>query len=477
MKILHISSECYPAAKTGGLGDVVGALPKYQNLAGDKAAVIIPKYAQSWILNHRFEPVFSSTVRLGSIYVPFNVQELTDEYLGFSFLVVDIPGLFDREGIYADKQTGFPYHDDVERYIVFQQAVLKYVINLEDKPDILHCHDHHTGLIPFMIKHCPDYRTLHYLPTVFTIHNGNYQGSFGWDKLPLLPLFDAGASGLLDWNHNINPMACAIKCCWQLTTVSPGYLHELQHKSLGLENLFRQETAKSTGIVNGIDTSIWNPRTDTYIEQTLESNVAKYKKVNKTVLVKAFGLHENIPLFVFIGRFASEKGADILPDAIASFLLSGGRGVFLVLGNGDRVLEEKFLNMQKHYEGFFNCAITYNEKLAHQFYAGADFLVMPSRVEPCGLNQLYAYRYGTVPTVRNTGGLSDTVVDFGFHNGTGLKFDNFSVEDVLIAFYRASQLATDNKSMNSLRERIMQLDFSWQKSSQLYRNVYQKLLR
>jgi starch synthase len=140
------------------------------------------------------------------------------------------------------------------------------------------------------------------------------------------------------------------------------------------------------------------------------------------------------------------------------------------------VLADKFLNMQKHYEGFFNCAITYNEKLAHQFYAGADFLVMPSRVEPCGLNQLYAYRYGTVPIVRNTGGLSDTVVDFGFHNGTGLKFDNFSVEDVLIAFYRASQLATDSKAMNNLRERIMQLDFSWQKSSQLYRNVYQKFL-
>lgn len=476
LKILHIAAECYPAAKSGGLGDVVGALPKYQNLNGDDAAVIIPKYKQDWIVKHRFEPVFSANVRIGSIYVPFTVQELSDYYLGFKFLVVDIPGLFDRNGIYLDNLTGFPYHDEVERYLVFQQAVLKFIMNLETKPDVLHCHDHHTGLIPFMIKHCADYKALHYLPTVFTIHNGNYQGAFGWDKYPLLPFFDAHATGLLDWNHHINPMASAVKCSWQYTTVSPEYLNQLRDSSLGLESLFRQEHQKSSGIINGIDNVVWNPETDAYLFQKLDGDVVSFKKANKEFLTESFGLNPELPLFAFIGRFASEKGADILPEAIASFLLNGGKATFLILGSGDHVLAERFQAMQKHFEGFFNCAITYNEQLAHRFYAGSDFLMMPSRVEPCGLNQLYAYRYGTIPIVRNTGGLADTVIDLGLHNGTGIKFEHFQVKDLLIALYRAAQLAEDKPAMDDLRKRVMQLNFSWEKSTAVYQNVYEKLL-
>jgi len=476
MKIFHIATECYPAAKTGGLGDVVGALPKYQNMAANEAVVAVPKYRMDWFLNHRFESIYSSTIRLGSIYIPFNVQELIDDYLGFRLLVVDIPGLFDRDGIYADRLTGFPYHDEVERYLVFQQAVLKFIISLEQRPDIIHCHDHHTGLIPFMIKYCPDYRALHYLPSVFTIHNGNYQGAFGWDKLPLLPFFDANCRGLLDWNHNINPLACAVKCAWQVTTVSPGYLNELQQSSLGLENLFRSESEKITGIVNGIDNSVWNPADDHYIKQNFEGDISAYKSANKKALIEMFGLHENLPLFVFVGRFAKEKGADILPDVIASFLHNGGRACFVILGSGDAVLSSKFETMKKHFEGFFNCAITYSEQLAHQLYAGADFLLMPSRVEPCGLNQLYAYRYGTIPLVRNTGGLSDTVVDYGVHNGTGIKFEHFSIEDMLIALFRALQITNEKDNLSSIRARIMQLNFSWQKAAEVYDMIYKKML-
>lgn len=477
MNILHVAAECYPAAKSGGLGDVVGALPKYQNLAGKQAAVIMPKYRLEWFMQHRFESIYSSTIRLGSIYVPFSIQELIDEYLGYKLLVVDVPGLFDRDGIYADRITGFPYHDEVERYLVFQQAVLKFVINLEKRPDILHCHDHHTGLIPFMVKHCPDYRALHYLPTVFTIHNGNYQGAFGWEKLPLMPLFDAQARGLLDWNHHINPMACAVKCAWQVTTVSPGYLHELQMSCLGLESLFRQESAKCTGIVNGIDISLWNPADDPWIAAQFQGDVTFYKAQNKAKLLDIFGLHDGLPLYIYIGRFAREKGADILPDAIASFLHQGGRGVFLILGSGDSVLSSRFEAMKNHFEGLFNCAIVFHEQLAHQFYAGADFIIMPSRTEPCGLNQLYAYRYGTIPIVRNTGGLSDTVIDFGIHNGTGIKFEHFSVDDMLIALYRSNQLYQDDENLLAIRSRIMQLNFSWQKSEEVYQMVYERMLK
>jgi len=474
MQILHVSAECYPAAKAGGLGDVVGALPKYLNKAGHNAAVIIPGYRSKWIVSQQFAHAYSGLVRIADLYVPFHVNRHVGESLGFRLFIVDVPGLFDREGVYADT-NGNGYSDETERYLVFQQAVLHFIKQLEIKPDVLHCHDHHTGLIPFMVKHCPEYRELSGIATVFTIHNGEYHGSFSWNRANLLPWYDSDANGLLEWAGRINPLACGIKTCWALTTVSPGYLMELMQSSNGLEWLLRNELSKASGIINGIDAEVWDPSTDPFLKYRLGDDIADYKEANKQGLSEEFQFRHDLPLITFIGRLVMEKGADLLPEAIAKFLFEGGQASFVVLGTGEPSLKDAFLRMKEQFVSYFDTSISYNEKLSHQLYAGSDFLVMPSRVEPCGLNQLYAFRYGTVPVVRSTGGLADTVKDIT-QGGNGLRFDQFSVDALSSSFHRAATLYHDKQLLGGLRENIMQLDFSWETAAGKYINIYQSLI-
>lgn len=481
IQVLHISAECYPAAKSGGLGDVVGSLPKYQTQAGIMAAAIIPKYAVKWINHQEWEGVWGGTVRVDWRNVGYHVMQLKNNNLGYPLFVVDIPGLFDRPGIYADPHSGAPYRDETERYIVFQQAVLQWLLTFPEaeRPQVLHCHDHHTGLIPFLVKHSPLYRGLAKTPTVFTIHNGQYQGMFSWSSLHLMPFFDAHARGYLEWNGVVNPMAAALRCAWAVTTVSESYLFELHEKSMGLEQLFRDEWRKETGIVNGIDADVWDPRTDPMVQHKLEGEkVEAFKKANKKVLCEWFGLSPDKPLVSFIGRMVGEKGVDILPDAYKRFLHAGAEVSFLVLGTGEKWTQDEFRSMAHQYQGRFNAVIDYNEALSHQIYAGSDYLIMPSRVEPCGLNQMYAMRYGTIPIVRSVGGLKDTVPDIGEAggHGRGIRFDHFSIEDVVHAIYRGVSLwHSEPGILAHLRRRVMAVDFSWEHVIQTYQNVYNRI--
>lgn len=477
MKVLHISAECYPAAKAGGLGDVVGALPKYLSQAGVSAGVVIPKYSLRWINEHQFMPVYQGAVRLHNSYIPFAIEQEVHNTLGFPFFVVNIPGLFDRPGIYADP-SGWGYGDEVERYLCFQQAVLQWIANSPGRPAILHCHDHHTGLIPFMIKYCPEYQSLSNLPTVFTIHNGMYHGAFSWSKLYLMPFFIAEARGLLDWADTICPLATGIKCAWRVTTVSPSYLEELKYSSNGMEWLFQHEQHKSLGIINGIDAQVWDPRNDSYIAKNLDEGIAAYKTANKRALLQRFRIDAGLPIITFIGRLVGEKGADLLPDLFASVLQSGMRVNFVVLGTGEARVMDAFRQMRHHFQGRFDASLEYNEGLAHQLYAGSDFLIMPSRVEPCGLNQLYAMRYGTLPIVRSIGGLKDTVPDIGEPDGSGrgIRFNNFDLNDGQVAIYRAADLYFNHRdSFERIRQKIMQIDFSWEKSAQTYIEMYEQM--
>ena len=476
IKVLHISAECYPAAKSGGLGDVVGALPKYQCQAGVRTAVVIPKYYNKWILSKDYNEVHYGEIRLHDRYFHFSIQEQVSEDLGFALYVVDIRGLFDRDGIYADTQSGYPYRDEVSRYLAFQQAVLRWVQSWEVLPSVLHCHDHHTGLIPFFVKYSPEFKRLSNVPTVFTIHNGQYHGAFSWTQQHLLPYFYADAAPWLDWSNTINPLATGIKCCWRLTTVSPNYLNELMQSSNGLEGLVRAESVKAVGILNGIDTEVWNPATDPLIAHKFKKSITQYKAANKKVLAQQFHIQEDLPLFTFIGRLVNEKGADLIPDLIYSYLQTGRRACFFVLGSGDPSLKDRFLSMRHDLFNFFDASIEYNEQLAHQLYAGSDFLLMPSRVEPCGLNQLYSFRYGTIPVVRAVGGLWDTVIDAGVPDiGRGFRHLQFSVEDALDALIRASALYYHKQSLDGLRKRIMALDFSWDKSAKEYIDLYKTI--
>lgn len=480
IQVLHISAECYPAAKTGGLGDVVGSLPKYMSQAGVLSAAVIPKYALKWIHSREWVTVYHGAVRSDWRTIPFSVQQEKENALGFPFFVVDIPGLYDRPGIYNDP-NGWPYGDEVERYLVFQQAVLQWLISFPEteRPRVLHCHDHHTGLIPWMVKYSPDFQALANTPTVFTIHNGQYQGAFSWKNDNLLPYHYGGARGYLDWNGAINPMASAIKCAWAVTTVSESYLYELHESSLGLEPLFRSEWHKQWGIVNGIDAQVWDPRNDSALQYHLEGDdIQGFKQKNKQVLCEWFGLPMHLPMISFIGRMVSEKGSDLLPDAYRQHIHAGGSATFLVLGTGDSWTQNQFRSMSHQYHGRVNAVIDYNEALAHQIYAGSDFLIMPSRVEPCGLNQMYAMRYGAIPIVRSIGGLKDTVPDIASPdgNGRGIRFDQFSLSDMGYAIHRAEAMWHNEPGIVAvLRQRIMSLDFSWENAVDKYFNVYWRI--
>ncbi len=487
LKVLHISAECYPAAKTGGLGDVVGSLPKYMCQGGTLTGAIIPKYELKWINNQEWITVYGGSIRSDWRQIAFTVQQHKDNTLGYPLFVVDIPGLYDRPGIYNDP-SGAPYSDELERYLVFQQAVLQWVISFEpaDRPKVLHCHDHHSGLIPFMVKHCPEYKALANIPTVFTIHNGQYQGMFGWRSSHLLPYYDADARGYLEWNGIINPMACAIRCAWAVTTVSQSYLFELHESSLGLEPLFRAEWEKEYGIINGIDADVWDPETDSALGHKLvyskkkdkkAADIQAFKQKNKALLCEWFQFPMDVPLISFIGRMVGEKGSDLLPDAYKNYLHSGGRASFLVLGTGERWTQDQFRSLSYHYPGQINAVIDYNESLAHQIYAGSDFLIMPSRVEPCGLNQMYAMRYGAIPIVRAIGGLKDTVPDIADPSGQGrgITFDTFDLDNLGYAIHRAAAMwHNDPNTIALLRERIMAIDFSWESTIHIYLNVYRR---
>ena len=480
IQVLHISAECYPAAKTGGLADVVGSLPKYLSQEGILSGAIIPKYDLKWIRGREWTTVYGGEIWVNWRQYRFTVQQEAGDTLGYPLFVVDIPGLYDRPGIYNDP-SGRPYGDEVERYIAFQQTVLDWLLSFpwNDRPRVLHCHDHHTGLIPWMLKYCPAYRELAPIPTVFTIHNGQYQGMFSWQNSHLLPPYEARGHALVDWNNTINPMASAVRCAWAVTTVSESYLYELHESSMGLEQLFRSEWQKEYGILNGIDTQVWDPATDPMIHQRLEDgDVQTFKMENKRQLCAWFQLPEDRPLISFIGRIVGEKGVDLLPDAIRNFLNIGGRASFLVLGSGESWTENQFRNMAYHYAGRFNAVIDYNEALSHQIYAGSDYLIMPSRVEPCGLNQMYAMRYGTVPIVRSVGGLKDTVVDIGEpgDTGRGIRFDQLTLHDVGYALHRAASLYHGYPDLlTTLRSRIMKINFSWENSVQQYIQVYRRV--
>jgi starch synthase len=470
MDIIHVSAECYPVAKAGGLGDVVGALPKYMNELGHTARVVMPMYRTKFLYANEWEVVHKGNTNMASWWFEFTIIKEKTNKLGFELYLVDVNGLLDREKVYG-------YSDDTERFTAFQICVLDWLNAWAQKPDVLHVHDHQAALIPFMVKNCPKYRPLSRIHTVLTIHNAQYQGWMPWHRSVLIPQWDMWKWGMLDWNNTINPLASGIKCADKVTTVSPNYLQELKWMSNGLEALFEYEKGKCVGILNGIDDKVWDPQTDEYIEHHYSlSDLEAGKAKNKMLLCDRFNLDFDKPLIGFIGRLVGEKGADVLPRAISdSFYFLGRRMDFLVLGSGFPEVEAGLSALKPSSQYDYNVYIGYNEALSHLMYAGLDFLLMPSRVEPCGLNQMYAMRYGTIPMVRRTGGLRDTVIDYGEANGYGICYNHTTVADITHAVWRAAELYRDKEKMHLIRQRMMKLDFSWETSVRHYIDVYQSL--
>lgn len=469
MKVIHLSVECFPIAKVGGLADVVGSLPKYQRALGLDAILIMPYYDRPFVRQHTFVSVAKGEIEQGPDRFPYEVIKEKEDILGFPLYLVKIPGKLDRPEVYM-------YPDEAEQWIAFQHAVIHYLFNQQIIPDVIHSHDHHVGLIPFLLKHTINYQGFEHVRSIFTVHNGQYQGWMSWAKGTLLPAFDTWKWGLLDWDGLINPMAAAIKCCDAYTTVSEGYLNELYLDANGLQDLFVQESGKAIGIVNGIDDAYWNPETDMLISKNYGvTSVFSGKKANKKVLANQYGLDVNKPLISFIGRFAVEKGADLLPEIMSELFKDADLSInMFILGSGDKQmtlgLEQSKRIFDEHVGVFFG----YDESLAHQVYAASDLLLMPSRIEPCGLNQLYAMKYGTIPVVRAIGGLRDTVLDVE-DEGYGFIFQEPNPIEIVEVIKRALVATADKDKLGKLRKKIMKLDFSWEKSASKYVELYNRL--
>jgi starch synthase len=470
MKVIHLSAECYPVAKIGGLGDVAGALPKYLNQLGTEAVVVMPFYERKFVQENAFDTVFRATTLMGDRPFYFEILKEKTKKLGFDLYILKIPGLLDRTEVYG-------YQDDTERFTAFQLAFLDWMLWSGEQADVIHCHDHQTGLVPFLLYNSRRYTSLAHIRSVFTIHNGQYHGAFGWDKFRYLPDVDPWKTGLLDWNGAINPLASAVRCADAFTTVSPSYLLELTSNANGLEHLFELEKAHGTGIINGIDYDVWNPENDTMIVTNYDTkNVAVKKAANKALLCQQFGFSPYKPLFTFIGRLVGEKGADLLPEIFRQTFADTENPVsILILGSGEATTEHELNVLKEAFPGQYNAYIGYNEELAHRIYAGADFILMPSRVEPCGLNQLYALRYATIPVVNSTGGLKDTVIDISEKDGYGIRCAEPTINEVLSGIKRAVKLFKNTAALQLLYPHVMTLDFSWGRSAKEYIHLYQSL--
>lgn len=467
MKTIHLSAECYPIAKVGGLADVVAALPKYQQISGLSTAVVMPFYNIEFTKEHSFKDVYKSTIKVGEQSFDFTIKSLDESILGFPVFLVAIPNLLFKD-IYTE--------NDTDRFLAFQIAALDWILTLKEKPTVIHCHDHHTGLVPFMISNCYKYEPLKDIPTVFTIHNAQYQGWFSHHNVGKIPEFDFSKVGLLDWDSQINPLAAAIKCAHRVTTVSPTYLKELKQHAFGLESLLNHEHNKCVGILNGIDTDVWNTEKDTYLATKFKpSRVQSGKKANKKWICDQYGLNIEKPLFIFIGRLVYQKAGELLP-AVADYCLKNNNLNMLFLGSGDYETENRLNAVNNNYTNTCGVYMGYNESLAHKLYAGADFLLMPSRFEPCGLNQMYALKYGTIPIVTKTGGLNDTVTDVSEEGGFGFCHNEVTVEAIYNAIQRAIDFYENNtKEFRSIRKKIIKIDHSWATSVNEYINLYTSL--
>lgn len=466
MKIFNLSMECYPVAKVGGLADVVGALPKYLNrIPGVESSVVMPWYNRPFVHQNEFETIFTGIIHQS--FQSFQIQVMMEKnsVLGFDLYLIKIPGLLDRDNPYG-------YWDESQQFLAFQHAVLHWLTAQQIRPDVLHCHDYHTGLVPFMVENCPEFDFLKGVKTIGTIHNGEYQGEMNWEMAAYFPWYLSEQWGLLDWDGKINPLAAMIKCCHAFNTVSEGYLNELYHDLRGLEPLVQQEHQKAFGIINGIDSEVWNPATDAFLDFNFSRDeAAQGKWKNKKQLCEEYCLNPDLPLFSFIGRFAGEKGADLLPEIVwQGIQQTEGAFNLIILGSGDKGIENRLSELNFTFTNFA-LDLGYKEDLSHRIYASSDFLLMPSRVEPCGLNQMYSMRYGTVPIVRYTGGLRDTVQDIS-SGGSGLNFGSATANDTVHAIQRALIIYHQDGKMQELIQTNMSYDFSWENSAKKYLNLY-----
>ncbi|MFE8703294.1 glycogen synthase GlgA [Cytobacillus sp. FJAT-54145] len=475
MKVLFAVSECVPFVKSGGLADVAGSLPKDLKRLGTDVRVILPKYSS---IANEFKQGMNKkldfTVNVGWRNQYCGIEELT--YEGITFYFVDNEYYFKREQLYG-------YYDDGERFAFFNRAVLESLRQIDFYPDVIHCHDWHTGMIPFLLRiEYQNRKGYERIKTVFTIHNLMFQGIMSKEALgDLFGLSDQYFNvDQLEFFGNLNFMKAAIVAADKITTVSPTYKNEIQTEYYGekLDGLLKKRSDDLEGILNGIDDEFYNPENDLFLSKTYNAQQLKNKLENKLAIQRQFGLaeDENITLMVMVTRFTEQKGLDLVRHVFHEIISESVQ--FIVLGTGDEQYEQFFREMEFHYPKQFKAYIGFDEGLAHKIYAAGDLFLMPSKFEPCGLGQLIAMRYGAIPIVRETGGLNDTVQSYNeeLGEGNGFTFSHFNAHDMLYTIRRAINIYEDKQIWNDLVKNAMGIDYSWAQSAFKYNRLYAELI-
>jgi starch synthase len=476
MHIAFVASECVPYSKTGGLADVVGALPRALASAGHEVSVFLPRYRQTKLTN--------ATTLIRSLTIPFDDHYRFCSILdggahnGVRFYFVEYPYYFDRDSLYGTSAGDFP--DNAERFALLSRAALE-ASKVFGVPQVFHCHDWQTALIPVLLRtqyaEDPMFREV---ATVFTIHNMGYQGVFSPDTLPLLTLpWDLFTILKMEFFGNVNFLKGALVYADFVTTVSRRYSQEIQTTEFGfgLDGVLRDRSSTVTGIVNGVDYEEWNPKADKFIAAQYSSEDLNGKMKCKQDLLTAFGVTDpnpRLPVIGIVSRFAAQKGFDLIAQVIDRLVRE--EMIFVILGTGDRQYENMFARIAKQFPDNISVKIAYDNALAHKVEAGSDIFLMPSRYEPSGLNQMYSLKYGTVPIVRATGGLDDTIEQWDPRTGkgTGFKFLEYSGEQLLSTVRQALQAFQDQSSWQILMRNGMSKDFSWNASAREYARVYER---
>ena len=478
MKVLLAASEAVPFIKTGGLADVMGALPAKLRREGVETALVIPKYSRvAERFGSQMETVWEGTVDLA----------WRRQYVGVEKIVLDGVPVFFIDNEYYFKRDGlYGFYDDGERFAYFCRALLAMLPHIGFRPDVIHSNDWHTGLVGVYLKEDfqkdPFYQGM---KSLFTVHNMKYQGIFSpevvEDVLGLSrSLFD---SGRIENNGCVNYLKAGMEYADAVNTVSPSYAEEIQYPYFGegLDGYVRLCRGKITGILNGMDEKAYDPAEDPRIPYGYtDKDVFIRKPLDKEALQKELGLPVNrrIPVFAMISRLVEAKGLDLLTCIMDEMLQEDVQ--LVIVGTGDKAYEQALTALAARYPDKVSVNILFSEDLAHRVYAGADFFLMPSRYEACGLSQMIAMRYGAVPIVRETGGLKDTVHAYEAWNGqgNGFTFANYNAGDMCHVICEAIDLYHDNKGAYAmLQQRGMTADFSWTRSAQEYRNIYESICR
>ncbi len=469
MNILYVSSEANPFAKSGGLADVAGALPKALVADGIDARVVMPLYGDiKWREN--FEHIASFSVPVGWRSQHCGLYTTVENGVHYYFL--DNEYYFDRKGLYG-------FYDDGERFAFFSRAVLEMLFHLDFKPDILHCNDWQSALAPVYLglyyRHLNEFSNI---KTVFTIHNIAYQGKYGLEVLEEICGIGPRDRHLVEYDKCANFMKGAILVSDKVTTVSPTYAHEILTPmfSYSLEKLLIEKQYKLCGILNGIDLDFNNPATDKALPYNYDiNNFEKGKAVCKEALQDQYGLHKDgSPVFAMVSRLVGMKGFDLV-CSIAQGLVDAGIQL-VILGTGEKEYENKFRELAANNPGRVGVTIGFDLSLAQRIYGGADVFVMPSRSEPCGLAQMVSCRYGTIPLVRETGGLKDSIQDCTYGTGNGFTFIDCNAHELYSACIRAKDAFYRKQDWSNLVRHAMRQDFSWNASAKSYEGLYNEVI-